>query len=232
MNQESLFNFKKGLEKHIEKTFASLLKEARAEEQAVITKHLKLLEESSVKTKKQPHHEIVLQFPRLFSVRNIIKYAVLSWWLPDWTRIELQEVLRIKALKLDYPEVGAYLYSRELCIFALYRETDCSHSDLFGNLLQNGVFENINTAEGSRRIKKPDLIRLKIKFDPSPLRVNRKRGYNDHGSYSSISERARKVADQSAGQALQLEIELKRLQIETNYNLRIVQLRQQMEGIE
>lgn len=126
--------------------------------------------------------ETVLKIPKLYRKKDLVKYAILSWYLPEWTKFELQEFLRQKSAQLHFPEVGSYIYSKEVMLASLYRENDYKKNDLFGNILQKGVFVWQQTSSGRIRIKQPDLCFISTKRRKKARPKVYRRGYNDHGS--------------------------------------------------
>lgn len=195
----SYIQFCKGLDKHINKTFATLLKQSEAENQAVISKHLEA-QSKKVLEVQEIGEEITLRVPRLFKKEYIIKYSILSWYLDPWTQFELQEFLRKKCTQLGFFEIEAlYLYSKELMLYTIFSENDCSHGSLFGNILQPGVYENITVISPEKtkklRVKKSDFIFLSLKQRKPPKKKVYRRGYNDHGSMPPWDKKARTEAN-------------------------------------
>lgn len=215
MNSYSIFV--KGLEKHIHKTFDSLLKQSEAEEHAVISKHLKLVSESFAHPDKAGS-EIKLSVPRIFKKSDIIKYSILSWYCTTWTRFELQEFLRKKCTQLRLFEIETlYLYSKELMLYTLFRENDCTHGNLFGNILQPGIYINnyYQDFEGIKkiRLKKSDFIKLVLSTRTKPKKKVFRRGYNDKGSLPPFDKRARIEANTESLTFYEKELERNREQL-------------------
>lgn len=209
---KDFIQFKYGLEKHISKTFSNLLLRSEAEEQAVITKHLQPTE-SSNGGMIEKGLELQIKIPRVFRKRDLIKYSILSWYVPSLTQFELQEILRQKSVQLHLPEIQSYLYSKEVMLATLYLEIDYNKNDLFGNILQNGIYNFIRTDDGKRKkIKIKDQIILSTKHRNKPRKKVYRRGYNDHGSLPPFDEvERRKVLRESESLSiLQARIELQR----------------------
>lgn len=206
---QTLLNFRAGLEKYINANFSSELKRSAAEEQAVIAKSLGL---SSKESNEIPevNSEVRLVYPKIFSWRVWIKFAVLSWFLKPYSQFELQQVLEKKAAQLRIQNYQSYLYSFDLCCVALLTSPEVSTNDLFGNILQPGTREWILTAEGKKmRVSKPDLIILTLRSQRKPKKKVFRRGYNDHGSLPAADQIARRSANISSDSE-QYQIELER----------------------
>jgi hypothetical protein len=177
--------------------------------------------------------EIFINYPKLSTKRDLVKYSILSWFLPPYTRFELQEVLRQKALAHRYFEVEVYLHSKELCAGALYLETDYRLNDVFGNILQKGIFCWTKTLLGSRvKVKNKDFCFLKLKNKQKPKHPQRKRGYNDHGSLPTDQERYYKKVNEEYGNLHYLEYEEKKTIFLLRQQNRILEVKLNLEGIE
>lgn len=232
---EAYIQFSAGLEKHIFRTFGTVFQEIAAEEQAVISKHLEALDQSLEQPSKAGS-EIRLKIPTLASKRNLLKYAILSWYIPEVTRWELQEFIRNRAISLHFPEVAAYCYSKEVMTYLLYSENDLKHSDLFGNILQRGIYIYHKDSSGDRvKVKIDDFVSLTLKYRSKPKKKVFRRGYNDHGS---LADSSKKAIQEEEGKELgqqQLEIELRRvtekLQLSNLINQTLLSL-QDLEGID
>lgn len=180
----SFQKFEEECEKWILTTFREMLNSSEASEQAILSKPLQLFFSRRKKVNRvEVNSDISIKYPKLFSSRSLIKYAILSWYLPPYTQILLQEVLEVKATRLHFPEVKSYLYSKKYMLANLYLETDYKHSEIFGNLLTKGVQNNIRTSEGEkRRITATDSVLLVLCNSSTAKRKVRRRGYNDQGS--------------------------------------------------
>jgi hypothetical protein len=155
--------------------------------------------------------EIKIKYPKLFSKRNLIKYSILSWWLTPIAKFELQEILQKKSIQLHFPEIQAYLYSKECMLATLFLENDLKHEDLFGNLLTSGIYENVIDPSGKRRrVRKSDFVTLYLQFRKKPKTKVFRRGYNDHGSMADPNKKAIREEEFIENSSKQYEIELQR----------------------
>ena len=169
-----------------------------------------------------------IDVPKLNSSRQILKYIILSWYLEEpVSQFCLQERLRERCTQLklfDYREL--LLYTKELFLYALFRDPDLIKNDLFGNILTPGVYENFHYPEATdkdgtfrksskRRKKVPDRIVLKVVRQKKASKSAFKRGYNDHGSMATISEKARREANTDPIEHLARELEISTLLIAT-----------------
>jgi hypothetical protein len=191
-----------------------------------VAKHLHL-EVADYGLELMQNRQIRLKMPKLQGERTLVCFAILSWYLPEITRWEVQEYLRKKTREHNILNLESYLQTKELMLFCLYREYDYTHNDLFGNILVPRGKQGEILPRGSN--KQPLEISLYLCERPKPKTTERKRGYTDHGSAADISVRARKEANQGTYEE-QLEIELRRSTRELtirNFNLqRILELRQ------
>lgn len=101
---------------------------------------------------------------------------------------------------MNYFEVETlYLYSEELMKYTLFRENDCTHGSLFGNILQPGIFVNnyYQTPEGPKKVRKKrtDFCSLSIQFRNRPVEEVYRRGYKDKGSLPPWDKKARTEAN-------------------------------------
>lgn len=202
--------FYKGLEKHVKKTFGELLESSAAEEQDVLAK----LQNPSTWTDSdvvEPNLEIRLVYPKIFSERTWVKFAVLSWFVNPATQFELQEVLRKKGEQLKIRNFKSYLESKKLMVFTLFLEANFRSNDLFGNILQPGTMENYRDSEGKKkRVLRKDVLKLTLQRPKKAKKKVFRRGYNDHGSLPAADERARRLADEFAGTIEHRILELER----------------------
>lgn len=197
-------NFVKGLEKHIDKVFGQLLQNSCARNLDVVSKHLENRTLGIEKDINQWNNsEIRLSIPKIFKKDYILKYAILSWYLDPHTRFELQEFLRNRCTQQSLFEFKfLYLESKELLLYTLYRENDCKHGHLFGNILQPGVYETIkyNLPDGSpeeiRRVKDDRFVLFEY-IQPKTKKPAFKRGYNDHGSQAPDDVKVRRQLNES-----------------------------------
>lgn len=208
--------FCKGLNKHIIKTFARLLKQSEAEEQALIAKPLETDSKGDL-LKDRIGCEVRIHLPKIFRKTDIIKYSILSWYLNPWTQFELQEFLRRRCTQMKYFEIETlYLYSKDLMMYTLFRENDCTHGSLFGNILQPGIFENnyYQTPEGPKKIRKKrtDFCYLSLYFRKRPTKPVYRRGYKDHGSLPPWDKKARTEAIMSIN-TYEKELQIQREQL-------------------
>jgi len=152
------------------------------------------------------NREIRLRFPKGQGERTLACLAILSWYLPDLTRFEVQEYLRRKTREHEQYHLQAYLQTKELMIHCLHMEYDYSRNDLFGNILvPRGTAGQILPASMENKMQ----IYIFLGTKPEPRSSQRKRGYTDHGSRADISVRARREANTGSYAEL-LEIELER----------------------
>lgn len=111
-----------------------------------------------------------------------------------------------------------YLYSKELMLYTLFSENDCTHGHLFGNILQPGVKYNKYQYdfEEKKIIKvrrtRPDFIRLSKVYRNSPSRLVYRRGYKDKGSLPPYDKKARTEANIES-RYYEIELEKQRLQL-------------------
>lgn len=110
---------------------------------------------------------------RKFGDDELFVLTILSWYLPEWIAILLQEQLRESWTTEKSELKSAMLSSKEMMLSTLQIQEYYNGNDLFGNLLRvNGkVLKN---------------IALNLRFMPNPVgrvkKPTRRRGYNDHGS--------------------------------------------------
>jgi hypothetical protein len=234
VTSESYIQFSKGLDSHIQKTFAGLLKKSTADDQAFVAKHLQIepyfeLDGSLINS------EIRIKTPPLNSPRTILKYAILSWYLPDLSRFYLQEKLLQQTIRNHFWQIRVYLRSQKDCRIALLAELDYKLNDIFGNILQPGVHINRIAPDGSKyRENCPDLIKIGLQRPNRPKRTIRRRGYKDHGSLPDASTRAiRKGLQEDENLRLeQLKIELQRAEESSRASIRELQIWILSEGID
>lgn len=210
----SLKLFTKGLDKHIAKTFGTFIKHSCAENQAIVSKHLEA-RVARIKDGDTIYNNSTLriEIPKVFSKRYILKYSILSWYLDPYTQFELQEFLRkICTNRKELFDIRfLYLDSKEIMIYTLFRENDCSTSHLFGNILTNGVYEQLHykSPEGKSLKKKvftQDKIKIYEYLQPKAKKLAFKRGYDDHGSLTPEDEKGRKKANMESN-AFEKEVE-------------------------
>jgi len=191
------------LERVVKKVFAKLLSDSEAAEQAVLTRSSWYfgsdLETGEFTEGEVIHHTLGVKFPRVFTKRGLLKYAILSWFLPDQTRFELQEILLQRAKQRNFPEIASYCYSKKFCLKALFLEIDLSLTDLFGNLLREGSYINRPSCVQipgepnlSKRVKVPDSVKLILLLPKKKKRRTFRRGYDDHGSTTPDDKKGRK----------------------------------------
>lgn len=210
MDPKAFIQFCQGLEQRIHSVFGPLLNSVAAQEQTVISKQSYALAQS-FDYPELSGCEIRVKYPKLFSKRNLIKYSVLSWWLTPIAKFELQEILQKKAIQLHFPEIQSYLYSRECMMASLFLENDLKHEDLFGNLLTNGIYENIVDTNGKhKRLHKSDFVTLYLQFRKKPNAKVFRRGYNDHGSMADPDKKAIRDEEYIELSTKQYELELQR----------------------
>jgi len=196
---DSYIQFCKGLDKHVKKTFARLLKQSEAESQVLVSTSLEIDSKGDF-SREKIGSEVRINLPKLFKKTDIIKYCILSWFLDPWTQFELQEFLRRKCAQMRFFEVETlYLYSKDLMLYTLFRENDCTLGSLFGNILQPGVFVNnyYQTPEGPKKIRKKraDFCNLSIQLRKRPTEPVYRRGYKDKGSLPPWDKKARTEAN-------------------------------------
>jgi len=156
------------------------------------------------------NREIRLIRPRGQGERLLACLAILSWYLPDLTRFELQEYLRKKTREHQLLHLETYLQTKNLMVYCLYREYDFKRNDLFGNILvPRGRSGQILSATKPNEMN----IFIGLRTKPEPKFFQRKRGYTDHGSKADIGLRARREANTGTYEEL-LEIELARIKRE------------------
>jgi hypothetical protein len=179
--------------------------------------------------------EINLCYPKLFAERDLVKYSILSWYLPPHTAFELQEVLRNKASKFRFEKLEVYLQSKKLCLLALFLRTDYSLNDIFGNILRNKTwvyFLNILTHK-KEKMEVSDFCYLKLTKRPRPKWIERKRGYNDHGSTPSERAKVQRILNRDYGDQVFLEYERKRTEFQLLSKNRVLLLQMKlMEGVD
>lgn len=246
MNFPQYNQFKVEVERNIRKTFKTLIKDSEAAEEAVVTKHQKIsgslesVTDWDYDTKESIFFlenpiEYKLSFPRTYNKRALIKYAILSWFLPTHTAWELRESISKRAREKQFWEIGCYTYSFDCCLQALFQEVDLSHSDLFGNILKNNtspVRHKISSAQGKDVLEKSEIKKWVTDFCILDLAIPAKektrvyrRGYNDHGSgrpnhKSGLGE----YSEDIQLDILQERIELKRAQFSLKIKTRILQV--------
>lgn len=232
----SFSNFCQGLNKHVRKTFGTLLQTSCARNQAVIATHLNRRRRGIRKNITEYNNsELRIYIPRIFKKEYIIKYAVLSWYMESNTRFYLQEILRAKCEQLGYPEIKfLYLYSRELMMFTLFSENDLKLGNLFGNILQPGVNVNINYIDsyGNPRNEKQlraDYFDIQEYIQPKAKKSAFKSGYDDHGSMASLDVKARREANKSL---FSLEKELEKQNAELRAKNKQLEFLIGLEGID
>jgi len=226
------------VEKKVRKVFHDLLKKSEAAEQAVLAKSLRLLggdlteEEEIEETGTATVHWFEVELPRSYQKRFLIKYSILSWYLPVQTGFELREILQKRALEKQYIEIASYCYSKECCLRALYMEIDLRHNDLFGNLLKEPMSYisrtyQVSPTEEPRRVKfrVADSVILKLR---SPRRARPKvyrRGYNDHGSTTPDDKKGRNdFRNDYTSTQIQRLIELRRTILHLQISNRILEI--------
>jgi len=236
LSTPEFLQFVEQIRRNIGKTFQYLLEKSEAEEQAAVTKHLQLtgaLESIPFKDiddgKHLPKYQslqrsFVLVMPRTYRKRDLIKYAILSWFLPEITSWELRETIRARALEKQFWEIGCYTYSLDCCMMALYQEVDLSHSDLFGNILKNNVswiktvLDKSLTNEEIKEVKMKrypviDFCHIELRTIAKSRPKQRRRGYNDHGSRQPIHRSGLgKYSRDYQLDLLQEQVELRRAQ--------------------
>jgi len=214
MNSTKFNSFCAEVEKAIRTTFHAFLQQSVADELAVTSKHLRLQEmiDSGPKKKKKNEESdfgltpgpiwFEVRLPRCYSKRFLIKYSILSWFLPELTAWELRETIRRRASEKQYYEIECYIYSKDCCMLALFQEVDLRHSDLFGNLLKSSytyirpTFDKQQEATLSQqdRVKRKvaDFCSLLLVRPKKSLPKTFRRGYNDHGSKAPDDVRIRR----------------------------------------
>jgi len=181
------------LERRCQELFRPVVEKAAASELVVVSKHLKSLNEDWEGPDVNQEIRLFLRVPK-FSKRRILRLCILSWYLPEVTRWELQESLRSKMKETNLLQMGSYLHSKQLCLFKLYLEDDLTHNDLFGNLLVKNYKVREPNSNKIRFIEVREEVFLYLWTRPKPKKKEFKRGYNDHGSLADTSETARRDA--------------------------------------
>jgi len=225
------------LDKQVRLKFFNLIERSEAEEQAVISKHLKLLEDGLGETSEEEDWKspnpmwFEIRLPRNFSKNFLIKYALLSWYLPEITSFELREIIRKRATEKGFFELASYCHSKKLCSLAFFREIDLTKSELFGNIIQEGSIEISKFSDPdsgqlkTKRIRIPDFCFLVLR---SPQRATPRvfrRGYNDHGSTTPDDRKGRNdyKLDWRSTQEQNI-IELRRMEFSLQEQNRILEL--------
>lgn len=207
----SFEKFRIDLEKFIIKNFSELCQTAEVREKDIISKHLQPNFIDELDVQENEGTDYLLNIPRFFKKREILKYCILSWFVPFLTQFEVQEYLRRKARALNYHEIEIYLHSKELCAFTLYREYDYSLSDVFGNILKKGVSVIRKDLKNKKiRVHCKDFLFLTIRRNPIAIKPERKRGYDDHGSLPSESEKSLRITNEEYGSIEYLNVLRKR----------------------
>lgn len=201
----SLSEFQDSLQKRLKAIFHQTIEKSLAEEQGLIAKHFNL-EVEGYGLKLMRNNEVRLKIPKCQKRRTLTLLAILSWYLPDLTRFELQEYLRRKAVEHEFYFLSSYLRTLELMIYSLYREYDFTRSDLFGNILVSRSQSGRICPSGTGNSLK---IFVYLQAKRPEIRAQRKRGYTDRGSTADISTKARREADMGTYEE-QLEIENER----------------------
>lgn len=198
--------FEENLRNHVLTNFRSLLEQSKAEEAVTIAKHLNVSSNADFDLSVNREIRLHLKVDR-FSQRNITMLSILSWFLPEITRWELQESMRFRIKMNNMVGAESYLYSYNLCVFKLYRMDDYTHSDIFGNILDPRVLQGavLGDRKSFRRLR----VWLYLPWKQRPETGERKRGYNDHGSLANASSQARNEANQASVLEIQTE-ELRR----------------------
>jgi len=174
----------------------SFFEKIAAHEQAVISKQLNFVLENMGDL---PSEILVRKFhlknwENPNSPRDVLKMAILSWWMSPQTAHEVQDVLRILIRQKHMLYLDCYLQSKEITLALLYLETDVKHSDLFGNLLLLKMRKTFRGSDGEKEISRrfqvkiPDL-ELTWEIPPRPKKKGFRKGYHDHGSMATISQR-------------------------------------------
>lgn len=237
--------FKSEVKKIVFKYFRNLINASEAEEKAVISKHRKLSGIDIPNTRRRRKRQKIqfteifsdpveykVDFPRTFNKRALIKYAILSWFLPEFTSWELRETIRTRAFEKQYVELSCYTHSYDCCMKALFQKVDLSHSDLFGNLLKqttSPIRVRLSKAQGEDALDREslkrqvaDFVALRLILPGKAVPKVFRRGYNDHGSCrpndkSGLGE----YTEDDSLEILQEHIELKRIQFLISWKNRI-----------
>lgn len=186
--REELRQFKRSLEKFVrtKPNLRNLIVDCAASELAVtntLCKGFTIYSEQRVDLTRNPY-EIFLRISRPLNAKTLLQYCILSWYLPDLSKFELQESLRKECTQnLDFYDYQIYLMSEDLMLAALLQETHVSRRTLFGNILTGTMSVKMLGTDGTSKVRqRPLILRLGIKVSPEPRRKIRRRGYNDHGS--------------------------------------------------
>lgn len=195
---DKFIQFQKGLDKHITKTFCSLLKQSEAENQVLISKLLEI-ESSDFEDDKVKNIEIRTSIPKIFKFDDLGKYCILSWYMPLEMRFYLQTFLEERCIKLKYFELKELLLnSKEIMLATLFTETLWKKNHLFGNILQRGVWINTYFTDSEKlskkRIKRSDFVCI-LALPPKKAKATIfRRGYKDKGSLPPWDKKARQEA--------------------------------------
>lgn len=206
----NLKSFETELRKNVSKNFGPLLKSAVASEQAVIAKHLNPSSEEEFDSSTNWEIKLHISGLRNFSRRRLMCLIILSWFLPEITRWELQESLRAKLKEQNLFEWSSYIHSYELLVFKLANEDDFTLSDLFGNVLKSITCVRESDPQKFKSTLKGLKIHIFLGNKPKPKKKVFRRGYNDHGSEADPSQKARTEELQNEGTQFVLEEELRK----------------------
>jgi hypothetical protein len=200
--------FLNGLDKRIQEKFSVFLEMCKTEDLAVITK---LLAEESLDHEaelKYIRSDPVLVLPKLSNRREMMKYAILSWWMPEYTGFNVRQDLLQRGRRYSFPEIEVYLQSKEICVLALMRRTDFQLNDLYGNILIPEVTKKITLEDGTVWKKQvPDWLSYSFKKPRRARKAQRKRGYNDQGSLPTNLQKDQKIIRYEESQDLIIEYE-------------------------
>jgi len=108
---------------------------------------------------------------KLIELRGL---ALISYYLPIDLGQEIRFALEEKSKHLgkkDQLRLKAMLFNLPSCLYFLYETKEFSGSEIFGNLIERGLFSLKN-------------LQIKRK-NRKPKKTQRRRGYNDHGSLRS-----------------------------------------------
>jgi hypothetical protein len=211
---ETFIEFVEGFEQQVFKIFGPMLQRTAAQEQDVIALYLEHIRLGIENDCYPTGQEFKLKLPRLFSERALIKYSILSWYMPDSTRFELQEFLRKKAHQQHFPYIEVLTSTKEIMMMSLFTEQRLKLPDLFGNVLTEGSWYWMRTSSNKKvKVLCKDFCLLTLENNTSkPKTKVFRKGYNDQGSRAEFDIAvARQEWRGSAEQRLlQAQIELRR----------------------
>jgi len=108
---------------------------------------------------------------RLIELRGL---ALISYYVPYDLGLEIRTALEEKAKYLGWKDklrLNSLLFNHPSCLAFLYETDEFTSSEIFGNLIERGLFA-LRFLQVKRKKRRP-------------RRTLRRRGYNDHGSLRS-----------------------------------------------